>query len=252
MDTKSLQQNFYNAQTNDLICMAVTSDRKFAATGQMAEENKDKRSVAKVDVHIWSTDDKKTQAVLKCCHKRAVVIVEFSPNGRLLLTIGQDDKNTSKVFNWRNGKLQWPEQPTSRAKATGAVWRDDKEYATVGLDHIKFWTEGKGVMGKINGGKWDPMFCVAQSDGKYFSGGLSGAIYLWAGGNGTRVEAHKKGKVHTLLVDSKKNLYSGGDDGIIIYWKVQANALVKQGEVINMSALSSLMPGVLSLDLNKS
>ena len=57
--------------------------------------------------------------------------------------------------------------------------------------------------------------------------------------------------MHTLIVDSRKNLYPGGDDGSIIYWKVQGNNLNKQAEVVNMATLSSLEPGVLSLDLNK-
>lgn len=42
-------------------------------------------------------------------------------------------------------------------------------------------------MGKIDGGKWDPMFCVAYNEGKYYSGSGSGAIYVWTGGSGTRV-----------------------------------------------------------------
>jgi microtubule-associated protein-like 6 len=121
----------------------------------------------------------------------------------------------------------------------------------VGLDHIKFWADGKGSMGKLTG-KWDPMFCVTQIDGKYISGGGSGAIYTWGGGSGTKIEAHKNGKVHALLVDSKKNLYSGGDDGSIIYWKASGNSLTKQVEIVNMGKLSSLLPGVLSLDINKS
>lgn len=81
MDIKSLNQTFFNGQTNDLICMAVTKDRKYVATGQMAEINMEKRSKAKVEVQIWSADDKKTINTLKMCHERAVVVVEFSPNG---------------------------------------------------------------------------------------------------------------------------------------------------------------------------
>jgi hypothetical protein len=82
-------------------------------------------------------------------------------------------------------------------------------------------------MGKISG-SWDPMFSVIYIDNKCVSGGSSGALYLWNGGNGTKIDAHKKGKVHTLIIDKKKNLYSGGDDGSIIYWKVQGNQLIKQ------------------------
>jgi hypothetical protein len=65
-------------------------------------------------------------------------------------------------------------------------------------------------MGKISNGSWDPMFCVAHNDGKFISGGGSGALYVWSGGNGTKIEGHKNGKVHTIFVDKKKNVYSGG------------------------------------------
>lgn len=54
-----------------------------------------------------------------------------------------------------------------------------------------------------------------------------------------------------MLFDSRKVLYSGGDDGSIISWKIQGGHLNKQAEIINMASLSSLEPGVLSLDLNK-
>lgn len=125
-----------------------------------------------------------------------------------MLTIGQDDKNLIKIYNWKTMTQQWPEQPTSRAKATGGCWKSNTEYATVGLDHVKFWSAGKGVMGKL--AKWDPMFSIASVDNKYVSGSGSGALYVWSGGMGSRVEAHKKGKVHCLLVDNSKNVYSGG------------------------------------------
>lgn len=126
------------------------------------------------------------------------------------------------------------------------------EYATTGLDHIKFWNKSKAVMGKVPG-KWDPMLSVAVCDKKYISGSASGALYVWTGGAGTRVEAHKKNsKVHTIFVDSKKNVYSGADDGIVMCWKMQGGQLSKQAEVVDMGKISKFPPGILSIDINKS
>jgi microtubule-associated protein-like 6 len=62
---------------------------------------------------------------LKGFHQRAIVILEFSPDGTQLLSIGQDDQNTLAVYNWKNGKITWS-SPTSKGKATGACWKNNK------------------------------------------------------------------------------------------------------------------------------
>jgi len=36
MNTKTLQQSFYKGQSDDLITFAITKNRKYCATGQMA------------------------------------------------------------------------------------------------------------------------------------------------------------------------------------------------------------------------
>jgi hypothetical protein len=38
--------------------MAITSDRKIVATGQMAEVDKSNKKIPKVDIHIWNVDTK--------------------------------------------------------------------------------------------------------------------------------------------------------------------------------------------------
>lgn len=100
MDIKSLKQDFYNVQKNDLIAMAITPNREVVATGQMAEVDKERPKIPIVDVHVWSVNGKKTLSVFRKCHQRAIVVLEFSPDGQILLTIGQDDKNTLKAYTW--------------------------------------------------------------------------------------------------------------------------------------------------------
>lgn len=100
MDLKSRNQSFYQGQSDDLIAFAITKDRKYCATGQMAELNKSKPTDKIVDVHVWDADSKQQKVVLKRFHKRAVVLVEFSPSGKRILTVGQDDKNSLAVYDW--------------------------------------------------------------------------------------------------------------------------------------------------------
>jgi len=60
---------------------------------------------------------------------------------------------------------------------------------TVGLKHVKIWTEDKGTLCKIPG-KWDPMVSCIYWNDKYISGGSSGNVYLWSGSNGVASKSH--------------------------------------------------------------
>jgi len=75
MDLKSQEQSFYQGQSDDLISFAITKDRKYCATGQMAELNKSNPLDKIVDVHVWDAHTKQMKIKLARFHKRAVVIV---------------------------------------------------------------------------------------------------------------------------------------------------------------------------------
>jgi hypothetical protein len=75
MDLKSKKQTFYQGQSEDLISFAITKDRKYVATGQMAQLNQAKPLDKIVDVHIWDAETKQKKAILQKFHKRAVVLV---------------------------------------------------------------------------------------------------------------------------------------------------------------------------------
>jgi hypothetical protein len=52
MDLSSKEQTFYQGHSEDLISFAITRDKKFCATGQMAQAiNKSAKKI--VDVQIW-------------------------------------------------------------------------------------------------------------------------------------------------------------------------------------------------------
>lgn len=104
--------------------MSITPDRKTVATGQMAQVDKLNKRIPKVSIHVWSVDEKKQLKELKGFHQRAIVILEFSPDGSQLLSIGQDERNTMAVYNWKGNKILW-QAPTSKGKATGACWKNN-------------------------------------------------------------------------------------------------------------------------------
>ena len=120
---------------------------------------------------------------------------------------------------------------------------------TVGLKHAKFWTSGKGVLGKIPG-KWDPMVSAIYWNDKYVTGGSSGKVYCWAGSTGNPTAAHA-GPVDCLAVDTKGVLYSGCSKGSITTWKFSGGKLIQDKKVVDVSQFDNIDPGVLSLDFTK-
>lgn len=128
------------------------------------------------------------------------------------------------MYDWEVGRIAWS-SPVDGAKVTAAAWKSETEYITVGLKHAKFWTSGKGVLGKIPG-KWDPMVSAICWNDKFVTGGASGRLYSWAGTTGNPAQGHS-GPVDCLAVDTRGILYSGCSKGVISSWKFSGGKLVQ-------------------------
>ena len=75
MDLKTKKQKFYQGQSEDLISFSISRNKKYCATGQMAQINPKNPRKKIVDVHIWDAETKQLKAKLSGFHQRAVVIV---------------------------------------------------------------------------------------------------------------------------------------------------------------------------------
>ncbi len=53
----------------------MTGDRKFCATGQMAELNKGAPKSKIVDIHVWDVETKQRKAKIAGFHQRAIVVL---------------------------------------------------------------------------------------------------------------------------------------------------------------------------------
>jgi len=138
-----------------------------------------------------------------------------------------------------------------KERVLGADWKDEKEFITVGLKHVKLWTLNgrnltaqKGVFGST---PIDSHLVVCYAFGKKvcISGDARGNLVTWSGRSATKsIKAHN-GAIWALHT-KKDKLFSGGLDGFIKVY----NSKMEETENIDISKLTSFGPGVRSIDTN--
>ena len=104
MDTQSKQQEYFMNHSDDVVALALHPNGVVVATGQMAHATG--RRHASVDIYVWeSASPSSPLAHFTGIHKRAIRVLAFSPSGRKLLAVGDDDYHTMTVHEWAQGIL---------------------------------------------------------------------------------------------------------------------------------------------------
>jgi len=138
-----------------------------------------------------------------------------------------------------------------KARVLGADWKDEIEFITVGLKHIKLWTlngrnltSQKGVYGSVPK-EAHLVACYAFNKKTCVSGDAKGNLVTWSGRSATKaIKAHNGGL--WALHSTKDKLFSGGQDGFIKVF----NSKMEETEKIDMSKYTSFNPGVRAIDSN--
>lgn len=94
------------------------------ATGQMAEKNPLQPRKKIVCIYVWDILTKQVLNKLDGFHTIAVVLLSFSPDSKLLFSVGNDDKNTFAIYDWKSGTILHS-GPTSRGKVNGISWMNN-------------------------------------------------------------------------------------------------------------------------------
>jgi len=117
-----------------------------------------------IDIFVWDVNTKEVRAKFNDFHLRAIVYLEFSSDGTLLLTVGQDDDNSLAIYDWMNQRMV-ANSKVDKSKVNAVAWKSNQEFLTCGAKHVKVWTlQGRNLNSK-NGtlggeGKFDPQLCA--------------------------------------------------------------------------------------------
>lgn len=257
-------QTYFTGHDDDVLCLAISPDRRFIATGQTAS----KSSKGTGKICVWDAVDCRLLSEMKGAHKRGVVSVSFNPSSDKLLSIGLDNNYTHTV--WSDVGGSWSRvQQSSTSKSDQkthlySLWIAEPEqfdcsFVSGGATSVHFWKiEGSAVTKKESRfAKFPqkPILCAAglkMKDGKFtlITGSSTGSLYVFEKDRECKnmIENAHGGAVITL-VGSKEGdfVISGGSDKCVKVWNhaLQAITSCQLGQDLNLSPVNA---AVASLD----
>lgn len=229
---KENEQRFFNQHRDDVVSMDIHPERNIVATGQMAEKGRAKL----IDIYVWDSDDCTILQKLTGFHRRAVNVLKFSPDGKHLLSVGEDDMHSVAIYEWSTGRL------VSTSKVGGdkmltAAWKDNHEFVIAGAKEVKFFTlkgskldSQKGLFGKSGS---VPICCCAYAFGENLITGTSKGVCLrWSGRNVSKeLKLSKKSGQIWSICSTKNNLIIGDSTGSIYF--LDNKFTVKETIIVN-------------------
>jgi echinoderm microtubule-associated protein-like 6 len=94
------EQRFFNQHRDDVVSMDIHPLRNIVATGQMAAKGRAKL----IDLYVWDSDDCSILSHITGFHRRAINVIKFSPSGKYLLSVGEDDNHSVAIYEWQSGR----------------------------------------------------------------------------------------------------------------------------------------------------
>ncbi|XP_074487309.1 echinoderm microtubule-associated protein-like 6 isoform X4 [Sebastes fasciatus] len=238
-------QRFYLGHDDDILSLTVHPLKDYAASAQVGRDPA---------VHVWDIQTLKCLSLLKGHHSRGVCALEFTADGKSLVSVGIDEFHSIVIWDWKKGerlaKARGHKDKTFVVKSN--PFRMDK-LVTVGLKHIKFWqhsggglTFKRGIFGNL--GKQETMMsaCYGRSEDLVFSGATNGDVYIWRDTTLIKTIKAHDGPVFAMC-SLDKGFVTGGKDGIVELWDDMFERCLKT-YAIKRAALSPSSKGLLLED----
>ncbi len=238
-DTKA--QRFFNQHTEDVVSLAIHPNRQIVATGQSSSQpNKSPF------IHVWNSETMEVIASLAGYHRNAVRILEFSPDGSKLLSVGDDEYHSLAVYDWER-KTLLASCKVDKDAILGTNFMTDTEIVVYGARFIKFLTQNGKTFVKQRGespkkGNLEAQLCGTVFNGQFVTGTLGGNLYIWSGRALTNTKKVLSGQISCLYV-LNNTLVVAGDKGEVVI----LNESYSKVNSLNLSS-SSTHPLIRSLD----
>lgn len=176
-----------------------------------------------VDIYVWKASTREVLAKITGFHRRAISQLAFSPSGKRLLSIGQDDQNSVAVYDWATQSMLGNAK-VDPAKVFSAAWKSETEFSTCGMKHMKTFTmSGANINGK-KGSYLKSLGNVAMNCVNYVCNGVlvtgiqNGGLVKWNGNSAAKPIMKHTDAIWAIENIGAQSFVTGGNDGKIIKW----------------------------------
>ncbi len=254
------KQTYFHGHNDDILCLAISPNRRFVATGQIASHS----SKGKASVCVWDSVECRLLCKMDGCHQRGVVALAFSPNSDQLVSVGNDNDFTHTLWadvggNWSRAQvlgsskgdkgslyfLRWVNENHKRTKA------NEFHFISGGSNSINFWKVEGSVLSKKLGrfnatSSQAPLLCAAtlktaekddkEDDGwRIIAGTSTGMLYIFADREVERtIASAHAGPIFAIKEGIRKTqdsipvyIVTGGKDGYLRVWNDSVNLVTQ-------------------------
>uniref|UniRef100_A0A3B5AX58 Echinoderm microtubule-associated protein-like 6 n=1 Tax=Stegastes partitus TaxID=144197 RepID=A0A3B5AX58_9TELE len=209
-------QRFYLGHDDDILSLSIHPLKDYAATGQVGRDPA---------IHVWDIQTLKCLSLLKGFHQRGVCALDFSADGKSLVSVGIDDGHSIVVWDWKRGeKLATARGHKEKMFVVKCNPLLMDKLVTVGIKHIKFWQHAGGGLTFRRGafrsvGRPETMMsvCYGRSEALVFSGAATGDVYIWKEPLLLKTVKAHDGPVFAMF-SLDKGFVTGGKDGVVELW----------------------------------
>uniref|UniRef100_A0A8D3BHN0 EMAP like 6 n=1 Tax=Scophthalmus maximus TaxID=52904 RepID=A0A8D3BHN0_SCOMX len=238
-------QRFYLGHNDDILSLSIHPLKDYAATGQVGRDPA---------IHVWDIQTMKCLSLLRGFHQRGVCALDFSADGKSLVSVGVDDAHSIVVWDWKRGeKLATASGHKEKIFVVKCHPVLMDRLVTVGIKHIKFWQHAGGGLTFRRGafrsvGRPETMMsvCYGRSDALVFTGAATGDVYVWREPLLLKTVKAHDGPVFAMF-SLDKGFVTGGKDGVVELWDDAFDRCLKT-YAIKRAALSPGSKGLLLED----
>eukprot|EP00111_Clytia_hemisphaerica_P009365 TCONS_00027488-protein len=232
-------QKFYLGHDDDILSLTLHPIKDLVATGQIGREP---------TIHIWDVEKLEAVSILKGHHTHGVCAIDFTADGKRLVSVGLDQHHSIVVWDWKRGeKLATARGHKDKIFEVRCDPNNIDSLVTVGVRHIKFWTIAGGGLTSKRGtygdvGKAETQLCVThpKEAGTLVTGAANGKLYVWQNEVLKTCVAAHEGPVFALHA-LEKGYVSGGKDGVVRLWDENLSRCLKTYK-LNRSSLATGQP----------
>ena len=206
------QQKYFNEHKNEISALCINKDKNLIATGE--DNIKDKENY---QIRIWDINLEELGVI---DINYPIKALSFNLNSKYLVCCCSDEKHNVLLIDV-NRKEILDEVSGSEKKIIGLAFKSNDEFATVGINHFKYWIINRNT-NKLNFKEYvnnldnfdDKLGVISVSDEHFVTGSFLGYITLWKEQINIKMKKYHKSQIDSLYCDDKL-IISGARDKII-------------------------------------